>query len=96
MIVYRKVLGDHIWIVSTDLLVMFCEIVFLRMFRKKMIDLEMDFNIIVPGKIFFVNQTGVLSSVQSIESGKIKTVRSYFPSKIASFFNYGTIDILTE
>lgn len=61
-----------------------------------MIDLEMDFNMVVPGKIFFVNQTGVLSSVQSIESGKIKTVRSLFPNKIASFFNYGTIDILTE
>ena len=56
----------------------------------------MDFNMIVPGKVYFANQTGVLSSIQSIESGKIKTVRSMFPSKIASFFNYGTIDILTE
>lgn len=27
---------------------------------------------------------------------KIKTVQSIFPSKIASFFNYGTINILTE
>ncbi len=96
MILYRNVLWDHIWVLSTDLLVMFSEIVFLRIFRKKMIDLEMDFNMVVPGKIFFVNQTGVLSSVQSIESGKIKTVRSLFPNKIASFFNYGTIDILTE
>jgi hypothetical protein len=96
MILYRNVLWDHVWVLSTDLLVMFSEIVFLRIFRKKMIDLEMDFNMVVPGKIFFVNQTGVLSSVQSIESGKIKTVRSLFPNKIASFFNYGTIDILTE
>ena len=61
-----------------------------------MMDLEMDYSIVVPGKIFFVNQSGVLSSVQSIESSKIKTVRSTFPSKIASFFNYGTIDVLTE
>lgn len=96
MIYYRKVLGDHIFILSMDLIIMFSEIVFLRMFRKKMIDLEMDFNMIVPGKIYFVNQTGVLSSVQSIESAKIKTVRSIFPSKIASLFNYGTIDVLTE
>ncbi len=61
-----------------------------------MMDLEMDYNIIVPGKIYFVNQSGVLSSIQTIESDKIKTVRSTFPSKIASFFNYGTVDVLTE
>ena len=56
----------------------------------------MDYNVVVPGKVFFVNQSGILSSVQTIESDKIKTVRSSFPSKIASFFNYGTVDILTE
>ncbi len=56
----------------------------------------MDYNIVVPGKIFFVNQSGVLSAVQTIESDKIKTVQSSFPNKIASFFNYGTIHVLTE
>jgi hypothetical protein len=34
--------------------------------------------------------------MQTIESDKIKTVRSSFPNKIASFFNFWTIDILTE
>jgi hypothetical protein len=77
-------------------LVMIMEIVFLKMYRKRMMDLEMDYNVIVPGKIYFVNQSGVLSSIQTIESDKIKTVRSSFPSKIASFFNYGTVDVLTE
>jgi hypothetical protein len=61
-----------------------------------MMDLEMDYNVVVPGKIFFVNQSGVLSAVQTIESDKIKTVQSSFPSKIASFFNFGTINVLTE
>jgi hypothetical protein len=75
---------------------MVMEMVFLKMYRKRMMDLEMDYNIVVPGKIFFVNQSGVLSSVQSLESDKIKTVRSAFPSKIASFFNYGNVEILTE
>jgi hypothetical protein len=75
---------------------MIIEMVFLKMYRKRMMDLEMDYNIVVPGKIFFVNQSGVLSSVQSLESDKIKTVRSAFPSKIASFFNYGNVEILTE
>ncbi len=93
---YQKTLWDHFWILATDTLVMIMEIVFLKMFRKRMIDLEMDYNIIVPGKVFFVNQSGVLSSIQTIESDKIKTVRSSFPSKLASFFDYGTVDILTE
>lgn len=75
---------------------MIMEMVFLKMYRKRMMDLEMDYNVVVPGKIFFVNQSGVLSSVQSLESDKIKTVRSAFPSKIASFFNYGNVEILTE
>lgn len=89
-------ISDHIWILLTDTFVMITEIAFLKKYRKRMMDLEMDYNIIVPGKVFFVNQSGILSSVQTIESDKIKTVRSTFPSKIASFFNYGTVDILTE
>ena len=30
-------------------------------------DLEMDYNIIVEGKIFFVNQSGLLSTIQTID-----------------------------
>jgi hypothetical protein len=61
-----------------------------------MMDLEMDYNVLVQWKIFFINQSWLLSVVQTIEWEKIKTVQSVFPSKIASFFNYGTIHILTE
>ncbi len=56
----------------------------------------MDYNILVQGKIFFVNQSWLLSVIQTIEWDKIKTVQSIFPSKLASFFNYGNIHILTE
>lgn len=93
---YQGKLSGHLFILATDTLVMVMEMVFLKMYRKRMMDLEMDYNVVVPGKVFFVNQSGVLSSTQSIESDKIKTVRSMFPSKIASFFNYGNVDILTE
>lgn len=96
MIILRDNLGKHFWVLTLDTAVVITEIIFLQRYRKRMIDLEMDFNIVVPGKIFFINQTGVLSNMQTIESDKIKTVRSIFPSKIASFFNYGNIDILTE
>lgn len=66
------------------------------MFRAKMINLEMDFNIVVPGRLFTINQTGILSNTQTLDGDKVKTVRATFPNKIASFFNYGNIDILTE
>lgn len=94
--VYRSRLWEHFWVLATDIVIICMEIVFLRMYRKRMMDLEMDYNIVVPGKIYFVNQSGVLSAIQTIESDKIKTVKSSFPSKIASFFNYGTVDVLTE
>lgn len=96
VILFQKQLGNHFWILTLDTVIMISEIVFLKMYRKRMMDLEMDYNVIVPGKIFFVNQSWVLSSIQTIESSKIKTVRSSFPSKISSFFNYGNVDVLTE
>ena len=53
-----------------DFFVIIAEIHYLRRFRKRMMDLEMDFNVVVQGKIFFVNQTGLLSDSQTIESEK--------------------------
>lgn len=96
VLLYWKQIGWHFWILATDTLVILLEIGLLRKYRKRMMDLEMDYNIIVPGKIFFINQSGLLSVVQTIDGDKIKTVQSVFPSKIASFFNYGTVHILTE
>ena len=61
-----------------------------------MMDLEMDYNIVVPGKIIFVNQSGMLSSSQAVEGEKVKTVTAKYPSFISSFFQYGTIEIMTE
>lgn len=88
--------NGHIMILAIDFFVIIAEIHYLRRFRKRMMDLEMDFNVVVQGKIFFVNQTGLLSDSQTIESDKIKTIKSTFPNKLASFFNFGNIDILTE
>lgn len=56
----------------------------------------MDYNIVVPGKIIFVNQSGMLSSSQAVEGEKVKTVTAKYPSFISSFFQYGTIEIMTE
>ncbi len=46
---------------------LFIEWFLLGRYRKRMMDLEMDYNIIIPGKIIFVNQSGMLSSSHSVE-----------------------------
>ena len=94
--VYGKQIGGHFWILTLDTLVILIEIWFIRHYRKRMTDLEMDYNVFVPWKIFFINQSWLLSVTQTIEWEKIKSVQSVFPSKMASFFNYGTVNILLE
>lgn len=94
--VYGKQIGGHFWVLTIDTIVILIEIWFIRHYRKRMTDLEMDYNIFIPWKIFFINQSWLLSVTQTIEWEKIKSVQSVFPSKIASFFNYGTVNILLE
>lgn len=83
------------WIV-TDGILLCIQWILLWKYRKKMMDLEMDYNIVIPGKIMFVNQSGMLSSSQAVEGEKVKTVTAKYPSFISSFFQYGTIEIMTE
>lgn len=59
-------------------------------------DLEMDYNVVIPGKIMFVNQSGMLSSVNTVEGDKVKTVSARYSGWIGSFFNFGTVEIMTE
>ncbi len=56
----------------------------------------MDFNIAVKGRMIFINQEGVFSDINTIESDKIKSIRSTYPNFIASFFHFGTVEVLTE
>lgn len=65
-------------------------------YRKKVIDLEMDYNVVTQWKIYFVNQSGLLSQIQTIESDKIKSIQAVYPNKVAALFNFGTIHVLTE
>ncbi len=82
-----------IWI---DVLLLFLQWILLGRYRKKMIDLEMDYNVVIPGKIMFVNQSGMLSSVNTIEGDKVKSVSARYSGWLGSFFNFGTIEIMTE
>lgn len=79
-----------------SIVLLFLQMILLGRYRKRMMDLEMDYNIAIPGKILFVNQSGMLSSSQAVEGTKVKTVTARYPSWISSFFQYGTIEIMTE
>ena len=83
------------WIIA-DSILLFIQWILLWKYRKRMMDLEMDYNIVIPGKIFFVNQSGMLSSSQAVEWEKVKTVTARYPGWLSSFFQYGTIEIMTE
>lgn len=79
-----------------DIAFLFLQSLLIQKYRKKMIDLEMDFNVVIPWKIFFVNQSNMISNKQEIDGRKIKTIKSSYPSKLLSFFKVGNIEILTE
>lgn len=66
-------------------------------YLKKMMNLEMDFKIVVYWQVFFINQEGIIAGeYKNINSNKIKTIHSSYDGVIGSFFNYGFITILTE
>lgn len=64
--------------------------------KKRFTDLQMDFNVIIPWRILFYNQSWVLQNSQSIDSEKIKMIFSEYPNFISSFFDLGNIAISTE
>lgn len=65
-------------------------------YLQNMMNLEMDFNVIIPGKILFYNQNGLLGTSQSMNAEKIKTMNTKYSGLFWSFFNYWDIIILTE
>lgn len=79
-----------------DISCLVAQLILMRRYRKKMVDLEMDFNIVQPHKIFFINQSWMLSSSQTLQSEKIKTIKSTTWNFFMSFFNLWTIIVLTE
>ncbi|MDD2487652.1 MAG: hypothetical protein PHS92_04770 [Candidatus Gracilibacteria bacterium] len=80
----------------SNIVLLIIQIVMSSRFKKRMCDLEMDFSLIIPGKIIFYNQSGILRSIITINSDKVKTITSNFAHFIGSVFNYGDIVVLTE
>ena len=83
-------------IIFVDIGLFLLQWILLSRYRKRMIDLEMDYNVIIPGKIMFVNQSGMLSSVNTMEWEKVKTISASYSGWLWSFFNFGTVEIMSE
>ena len=58
-----------------------------------MLDLELDHTIITKNQIIFTNQSGMLSSTQTMESDRVKVMQFSYPSRFASILDYGTIHL---
>lgn len=94
-VVIIKEFSTGIWAVA-DILCILAQLALMTKFVRTMINHEMDFNAIVKGRIFFINQKGMYSDTQTLAGDKIKTIRSTYPGFLGSYFRYGTVDVLTE
>ncbi len=73
------------------------QILLIGYYRRHMIDLEMDYVIVIPNRIYFMDQIGIYKRTQSIKwVTNIRLITSSYPSWIASLCNYGTIEIIVK
>lgn len=79
-----------------DIGLLWIQIYLMLFYMKKMIDLEMDFNVIVPWLIYFYNQTWIYSQSQNLQWAKIKTINDNSKWLLNAIFNMGSLSILTE
>ncbi len=94
-VAFVSMFSTGLWAVA-DLFCILVQLFLLSYFVRNMINLEMDFAIVVPGKLFYANQKGMYADTQTLDSDKIKTVKSSYPNFVASFFGHGNVEVMTE
>lgn len=95
-LIFIKWFSDFWYYWWLSIILLFLQIYFSAKFKKRMTDLEMDFSVVIPGKIIFYNQSGILRNIVSINAEKVKTITAKFNNFIGSIFNYWDITIFTE
>lgn len=83
-----------VWAINAFLLIIQLWLFF--SYLQNMINQEMDYNVVIPGKILFFNQRWVLWDSQNMNANKIKTMNTKYSWLLWSFFNYWDIIILSE
>ncbi len=73
------------------------QIYLIHSYRNQMINLEMDCVIIVPNRVYFINQIGVYKRTQTIKwVNNIRIISSSYQGFFGSLFNYGAIEIMIK
>lgn len=82
--------GDYSVPVPYFLISSLCiQIILIAYYRRRMIDLEMDYILVIPGKIYFIDQVGVHENIQTLQLIRnIKIIQSSYPNFLGSFFNF--------
>lgn len=82
------------WFVNAFLLLIQCGLFI--WFLGKMINIEMDYQLVIPWKIFFADQVWLYGTSKTMNSQKIKTINTKYKWLLNSLFNYWDIIVLSE
>lgn len=88
--------GDQIWLKGLELAINIFAGFIVMKHRRLSMNLELDFWLAVPGKVYIIDQTGLLSSKQSIVAVNIKTVEGVYKNMLGSILWYGDIKFFLE
>jgi hypothetical protein len=80
-----------------ELFFLIIQIILVGFYRRHMIDLEMDYVLVVPNRVYFVDQIGIHRRTQSIKwVTNIRLITSSYPNFLWSLCNYGTIEVIVK
>lgn len=72
-----------------DILLLLIQVLLIAYYRARMIDLEMDYILVIPGKVYFIDQIGVHTNMQTLQlMSNIKIIQSSYPNFLGSFFDF--------
>ncbi len=80
-----------------ELLFLIIQIILVGFYRRQMIDLEMDYVLVMPNRVYFVDQIWIHRRTQSIKwVTNIRLITSSYPNFLWSLCNYGTIEVIVK
>lgn len=87
---------EQVWLWFFNAILLIIQFGLFLWFLWKMINLEMDYQLIIPWKIFFADQAWLYWSSKTMNSQKIKTINTKYSGILNSLFNYWNIVVLSE
>lgn len=88
--------GDNMMLIGWEAFLNLIAWICIFKHRRLSMNLELDFWLVVPWNVYIIDQTGLLSSKQSVMAQNIKTIEGAYNSIFASLLRYGDIKIFLE